>query len=215
MADTLGMRSESIAATSVNAPPFFDNAYSLAVVYGGLGSVIGHEITHGFDVNGAKYDEDANRKNWWTDVVKQLFDNKTECLRKLYANFEIAGSKVDGQLTLGENMADHGGLKVSLDAFLESVKEAPPCSCDVESLIRVFFISYAQLWCTKSHPGQAKVNAITDKHAPLPFRANGAVSQNSKFAEVFRCKQGAAMNPIHKCSVWRDSQTEVLAQDGM
>ena len=93
MAETLGMRSESIAATSVNAvyvkfsnsifvpagvlqPPFFDNAYSLAVVYGGLGSVIGHEITHGFDVNGAKYDEDANRKNWWTDVVKQLFDNK-------------------------------------------------------------------------------------------------------------------------------------------
>lgn len=175
-------------------PPFFyvngDDAYN----YGCIGAVIGHEITHGFDDEGSKFDMNGNLKSWWTVEDRRRFTRRAEVLRKQFDTYEVAdGVKVNGKLTLGENIADLGGLSIALDAFyLRAAKHAPEKIGGMTRAQR-FFIGYAIFERENVRPEFEKMMVLTDPHAPGMFRINGPVSNLTEFYEAFGVKKGDAL----------------------
>jgi predicted metalloendopeptidase len=167
--------------------------------------VMGHEFTHGFDDEGAKYDADGNLQNWWTPATTNQFKARTGCVINQYSSYEpLPGLKVNGELTTGENIADIGGLKLAFQAYHEARKSegGPAVSADGFSEDQQFFLSFAQSWCTKLLPDIQKMMLKVDSHSPARFRVNGPVSDNPRFAEAFACKVGTKMNPSDACSIW-------------
>uniref|UniRef100_A0A3B4FVU0 Endothelin converting enzyme like 1 n=1 Tax=Pundamilia nyererei TaxID=303518 RepID=A0A3B4FVU0_9CICH len=173
--------------------------------YGGIGAIIGHELTHGYDDWGGQYDRHGNLKQWWTEESYKKFQKKAECIVKLYDNFTVYSQRVNGRLTLGENIADMGGLKLSYYAYQKWVREhgperpLPGLKYTHEQLL---FIAFAQNWCMKRRSQSIYLQLLTDKHAPEHYRVIGSVSQFDEFARVFHCPKSSPMNPTHKCSVW-------------
>ncbi len=175
--------------------PFFDNDADDAVNYGGIGAVIGHEISHGFDDQGSKYDQDGNLKNWWTDDDIKKFQTKTNMIVEQYNNYKVLDTmRVNGKLTLGENIADFGGLSVAYEAFRSYSPQAKSAEKrDGFTADQRFFLSWAQIWRSKSRP-EAEANQIqTDPHSPGRFRCNGPLSNMIEFYNVFGAKQGDKM----------------------
>ncbi|KAJ1495040.1 hypothetical protein T484DRAFT_1763800, partial [Baffinella frigidus] len=236
MSEPVDNKSWQMRATTVNAyydnglnalfipagPPFFSKDFSMPQNFGGIGAIMGHEIlvwnfegigaimghemSHGFDNTGAKYDEDRKLQEWWSDDVKKEFKHRNKCIKNLYSGFKIAGKQVEGDLTLGENIADFGGLHIAYRAFLEWWAETKGKHVPVPQKEKViFFSAYSQIWCQKERKKQQQLSIVNDKHSPSPFRSNGPVSQNKDFAEVFQCPAGAPMNPLHKCVMWEDA----------
>lgn len=191
--------------------PFFSEDYPAERNFGGIATVMGHEFTHGFDDTGRKYDAKSRLREWWDKPVVKKFEKHTRCISKLYEGFTIADVGVDGNGTLGENIADMGGLKISLLAFenLHKQKMGGQPSPDEK---RTFFVSFAQNWCDKERYKSQQESVQTDEHSPDIFRVNGPVSQNPTFARVFGCPAGSPMNPEKKCVLWEDSKpSEQLA----
>ena len=188
-------------------PPFFDNSKDSAVNFGGIGVVIGHEMTHGFDDQGSKYDAQGNVKNWWTPADRSAFDERTGCEVNEYGSFEpISGTKLNGKLTLGENTADNGGLRVAYQALM-SVLASEGASAGTQKIddytpAQRFFISFAQIWCENRTDEYSVMSVRTDPHSPGMFRANGAVQNFDEFGKSFGCHKGQPMMPEKPCVVW-------------
>ena len=187
-------------------PAFYDPNADDAVNYGHIGAVIGHELTHGFDDEGAKFDGKGNRSDWWTPADKQQFETRTGCLVKEYGGFTAVDDlKVNGALTLGENTADNGGLLLAYMAFTERAKkDGTDLNAKVDGYTRPqqFFIAFAQNWCENSRPESVRAQVLQDPHSPDHIRANGAIVNQPGFANAFACQKGSPMAPTDSCRVW-------------
>jgi predicted metalloendopeptidase len=185
-------------------PPFFNFEADDAINYGAIGGVIGHEITHGFDDQGSRYDADGNLKMWWTDADRKNFDERTSCVVKQFDSYEVQpGVFMNGKLTLGENIGDFAGLTVAYDAYQRSLAGKPrPANIDGFTPEQRFFLGWAQVWAAKSTP-EAEVQQVkTDPHALARWRVNGPFSNMPQFAKAFGCKEGQAMVRPDRCQIW-------------
>ena len=187
-------------------PSFYDPKQDDAVNYGHIGAVIGHELTHGFDDEGKKFDAKGNLSDWWTADDTKKFVERTDCVVNEYGSFvAVDDVKVNGKLTLGENTADNGGLVLAYMAYLDRAKKNGTdlmAKKDGYTAPQRFYIGYAQNWCENSRPEQVRTQVLTDPHSPDHFRANGAIVNQPGFAAAFGCKQGAPMVPVKSCRVW-------------
>ncbi len=186
-------------------PPFFDKSADDAVNFGGIGVVIGHELTHGFDDQGSKYSGDGNLKNWWTDADRQEFDKRTTCVADEYSSFiAVEDVHLNGRLTLGENTADNGGIHIALMALHKAAAKDASINQTKEGFTaeQRFFIGFAQVWCENRTPESARLLAKTDPHSPGQYRVIGTVENNPDFAKAFNCKPGQKMVSANACHVW-------------
>jgi endothelin-converting enzyme/putative endopeptidase len=188
-------------------PPFYDPNATDAVNYGHIGGIVGHELTHGFDDEGRQFDANGNLSDWWTPDDGKKFDAKTDCEVKEYGDFTVAGGvKVNGKLTLGENTADNGGLRLAYIAFLADAKRKNINLQDKQdgyTPAQQFFLAHAQNWCGATRPEQERLQVQTDPHSPRQFRTNGVVRNMPEFSDAFGCKVGQPMDPgPQACRVW-------------
>jgi putative endopeptidase len=186
-------------------PPLFDPKATDAENYGHIGGVVGHELTHGFDDQGRQFDGNGNLSDWWTAEDGKKFDEKAGCTVQEYGNFAVEDVKVNGKLTLGENTADNGGLRLAFMAFLEDAKRKNinlKEKQDGYTPIQQFFLGHGQTWCGSTRPEQLRLQVQTDPHSPRQFRVNGVVENMPEFGEAFGCKPGQPMMPQKVCRVW-------------
>ncbi len=188
-------------------PPFYSIEMDDAVNYGGIGVVIGHELTHGFDDQGRKYDAEGNFKDWWTPQDTKEFEQRAKCTADEYSSFlavkdDKGEVKLNGKLTLGENTADNGGLKLAYMALTEIIGNTPVKAIDGYTPQQRFFLAYGQIWCQNVTDQEARKRALTDPHSPGEWRVNGAVQNSAAFEQAFGCKAGQPMVSQNACRVW-------------
>lgn len=185
-------------------PPFYGVQQPMAMNFGAIGMVVGHEITHGFDDSGRSYDATGRLADWWEPEVVEAFEARAQCVDELYSGFEVQpGLFVNGKLTLGENIADLGGLKQSWAAWRAYAAEhGQPESYAGLTADQLFFVAYAQSWCAVTRPENEAMRVKTDPHSPPRFRVNGAVMNHPAFGETFACEVGDPMRPAETCEVW-------------
>ncbi len=184
-------------------PPFYDNDMDDAVNFGAIGMVIGHELTHGFDDQGAQFDAKGNLKDWWTPEDAKEFKARTSCLVNEYSKFSVApGANVNGELTLGENTADNGGLRIALMALEEKLAGKTKPEIGGFTPEQRFFLAYGQIWCENEREEAARLSVQTNPHSPGRFRVNGVVQNMPEFQKTFSCKAGQPMTPANSCRVW-------------
>jgi len=185
--------------------PFFHVTADDALNYGAIGSVIGHEITHGFDDQGSKFDGKGNRKTWWTNTDRTRFDTKAKRLVKEFDDYEVApGSPVNGKLTLGENIADLGGLSIAFDAYRLRLAETGREDIAGFTPEQRFFLGYAATEREQARPEYLKTMVMTDPHSPSTFRVNGPLSNLPEFYEAFEVKKGDKLyrEPKNRAKIW-------------
>uniref|UniRef100_A0A8C9VHD9 Membrane metalloendopeptidase like 1 n=1 Tax=Scleropages formosus TaxID=113540 RepID=A0A8C9VHD9_SCLFO len=201
-------RNQIVFPAGILQPPFFSKEQPQALNFGGIGMVIGHEITHGFDDNGRNFDKDGNMHNWWSNFSAERFKDQSQCMVYQYGNFSwklAGGQNVSGINTLGENIADNGGVQQAYKAYLKWVEregEEPQLPGLDLNYKQLFFLNFAQVWCGSYRPEYASQSIKTDLHSPLEYRVTGSLQNFAAFSEAFRCKQGSPMNPEVKCRVW-------------
>jgi endothelin-converting enzyme/putative endopeptidase len=187
-------------------PPFYDRTQDDAVNYGHIGAIIGHELTHGFDDEGRKFDAKGNLDDWWTPEDLKNFTTRTDCLVNEYSSFTAVDDvKVNGKLTLGENTADNGGLLLAFMAYMQHAKDAHldiNAKQDGFTGLQRFYIAYAQNYCENARPEAIRSQVLTDPHSPDPDRVNGVIVNQPGFAEAFGCKKPTPMVPANSCRVW-------------
>ncbi len=185
-------------------PPFFSEKAHVPVNLGAMGMIVGHELTHGFDDSGAKFDGDGNMKNWWAAADLKQFAQRGECVIDQYASYEpLEGLHLNGRLTLGENIADIGGVKMAFMAYREMVADAKQhLVADGYTEDQQFFLAVGQAWCSKSRDEVTRALVVTDPHSPSQFRVNGSLSNSPEFAQAWSCEKGSKMAPVSSCSVW-------------
>jgi putative endopeptidase len=188
-------------------PPFYQQSIDPAVNYGAIGVVIGHEMTHGFDDEGSHYDGSGNVRDWFTPQDRAAFTQRTDCEVKEYGSFEpVPGQKLNGKLTLGENTADNGGIRISYQALQKVLDSEPEAQrmkkIDGYTEDQRFFIAFAQVWCSNITDAAERVAAKTDPHSPGEFRTNGTVQNFAAFGKAFGCHEGQPMMPANACHVW-------------
>lgn len=185
-------------------PPFFGHERSIPANLGGIGMVVGHELTHGFDDQGAQFDAEGNMKMWWQKADFAQFQAKGQCVADQYAAFEVLPGKfVDGKLTLGENIADIGGIKMAFRAY-RALRAGADKTYVADGLTedQQFFLAVGQAWCSKDRDEEALRRLTTDVHSPPMWRVNGALRNLPEFAEAFQCPAAAKMAPAKRCQVW-------------
>ena len=188
-------------------PPFFSRTADDAVNFGGIGAVIGHELTHGFDDQGRKFDASGNLRDWWTASDGKEFEHRTDCIVDEYANFTAVKDdkgevKLNGKLTLGENTADNGGVKIAYMALMDMLGASGTKQVEGFTPAQRFFIGYGQVWCQNVTDQYSRVAALTDPHSPGKYRVNGVVSNSVEFQKAFACKPGDPMVRENACHVW-------------
>ncbi|XP_067048926.1 endothelin-converting enzyme homolog isoform X4 [Acropora muricata] len=189
--------------------PFYDHRFPKSLNYGGIGMVVGHEITHGFDDNGRQFNKEGNLAKWWSNKSIEAFKNKTACLVKQYSGYKFHGKNLKGSQTLGENIADNGGIKQAFQAYQnwkkrsrKGIPEPPLPGLENFSNEQIFFLGFAQIWCSKFRDEAASSQINYGVHSPGKFRVIGSLSNFDEFSKAFGCKKGSPMNPDKKCSVW-------------
>jgi endothelin-converting enzyme/putative endopeptidase len=185
-------------------PPVFDPTMDDAVNFGAAGAMIGHEITHGFDDSGRRFDAAGNLMNWWMPRDEEAFRERAACVASQYSDFSsLPGVKLNGDLTLGENVADNGGVRIAYYALMELLaRKDPPPSIDGFTPEQRFFISYAQVWCENATDQDFRRRAQEDVHSSGRWRANGVLQNMPEFRKAFGCREGAPMAPAKVCRVW-------------
>jgi len=186
-------------------PPFYDPNADDGYNYGGIGTVIGHEMTHGFDDQGAKFDKIGNLRNWWTPEDLQNFEARAKCISTLYSEFNVApGINIKGDLVTGEEIADLGGATIALAAYEKSLEGKKRETVDGFSPEQRFFLGFAQVWAENMAQEEATRRALTDPHAQGPFRVNGTVQNMPAFRAAFHCNEGDKMvrEESKRCSIW-------------
>ena len=194
---------EMVFPAGILQPPFWNRAAPDPVNLGAIGMVVGHELTHGFDDEGRKFDGHGDLADWWTAADAERFEARTRCLVRQYAGYEPApGTHLDGELTLGENIADLGGVKLAWTAL----HAGPPAHALLAGFTpdQQFFLGLAQVWCSETREPFARMLAVTDPHAPARFRVNGSLANTPAFARAFRCAAGSPMvrPAAEACEVW-------------
>jgi len=165
--------------------------------------VIGHELTHGFDDQGRRYDGQGNLRDWWTDADGKAFDERATCVADQYSSYTVAGdTHINGRLTLGENTADNGGLRLALMAYLAGPGATMKEQIDGFTPEQRLFLGWAQQWCENMRPETERVQAASNPHAPAKYRVNGPVSNMPEFQKAFSCKADAPMVRQSACRVW-------------
>jgi endothelin-converting enzyme/putative endopeptidase len=190
-------------AAGILQPPLFDPKMDDAPNYGNTGGTIGHELTHGFDDEGRKYDAKGNLKDWWAQGDGQRYEERAECIVDQYSKYTIVDDiKINGKLTSGEDIADLGGLTLAWMAWKAETagKRLQP----IEGLTpeQRFFVGYAQWACGSERTESLRVKALTDPHSPPKYRVNGLVVNMPQFQDAFSCKAGQPMAPEKRCRVW-------------
>ncbi len=195
---------EIVFPAGILQPPFFNVAADDALNYGNAGGIIGHEVTHGFDDEGSQYDAAGNLKMWWTADDRARFEKKADCIVNQFDNYEVLpGLKMQGKLTLGENIADLGGLVIAYNAFEKSLESKPrPEKIDGFTPEQRFFIGYALGWMVNQRPESIRTQVLGDPHAIPEWRVIGPLSNMPEFAEAFACKTGDKMVNPKPCQIW-------------
>ena len=179
---------EIVFPAAILQPPFFDAKADDALNYGGIGMVIGHEITHGFDDRGRKYDARGNLTDWWTAEDAKRYEERAQRIARQYSTFDgPEGLKVNGELTLGENISDLGGLKIAYLALQKALRDRPQGPIDGLTQEQRFFLSYAQAWRNNMRPEQERQRILTDPHSPPRYRVKGPLANMPEFAQAFSC----------------------------
>jgi putative endopeptidase len=198
---------EIVFPAGILQPPFFDKAMDDAVNFGGIGLVIGHELTHGFDDQGRKFDPQGNLHDWWTEQDGKEFEKRASCIADEYSNFvAVDDLKLNGKLTLGENTADNGGARTALAALEhmiaddETGKEGQ--KIDGYSPEQRFFLGFGRVWCEKRRPEVARLRVLTDPHSPGRYRVNGVLQNMPEFQKAWGCKASQPMVAENACHVW-------------
>ena len=189
------LRNEIVFPAAILQAPFFDPDGDDALNYGGIGTVIGHELTHGFDDKGSQFDHEGNLKNWWTEEDRQRFNEKTDYYKNEFNSFTVNGKPVNGELTLGENLADHGGVKISYYAFKKA------CSPTKEDFIK-FFESWGIIWRCIIREQEADRRLMTDPHSPNEWRINGTLANIPEFHDVYDIQPGDGMYRKDPMQIW-------------
>ncbi len=191
-------------------PPFFDKSMDDAINYGAIGAVIGHELTHGFDDEGRKFDKKGDLRDWWSKQDATAFETRAQCVADQYSGYLATGDiKLNGSLTLGENTADNGGLRIALMAMKKTTgnkgdEKAGKKGAAAGGLTseQRFFVAYGQSWCANFTPELMRLLATSDPHSPPQYRVNGVVSNMPEFQQAFSCQKGQPMAPAKTCRVW-------------
>ena len=197
---------EIVFPAGILQAPYFDASADDALNYGGMGSVIGHEMTHGFDDEGRQFDSTGNLANWWSEADLKAFNERAECIVKQFNAFEVEkGLNENGKLVQGESIADLGGLVVAYAAFQKSMEGKPrPANIDGFTPEQRFFLGYARGWAESIRPEFARLLVSSDPHPLAKFRVNGPLSNIPQFAAAFQCKDGDQMVRPEKdrCVIW-------------
>jgi putative endopeptidase len=201
-----GERNEIVFPAGILQPPFFDRTLDDAINFGGIGLVIGHELTHGFDDEGRKFDPKGNLRDWWTEEDGKEFEKRADCVADEYSSFvSVDNIHLNGKLTLGENTADNGGARIALMAlhdYMAQAKQDPNKKIDGFTPDQRFFLGFSRVWCENITPELLRLGARTDPHSPGQWRVNGVVRNMPEFQKAFGCKSGQPMAPANACRVW-------------
>jgi endothelin-converting enzyme/putative endopeptidase len=202
-----GSFNEIVFPAGILQPPFFDRTMDDAINFGGIGLVIGHELTHGFDDQGRKFDPTGNLRDWWTEQDGKEFEKRVSCVADEYSNFvAVDNMKLNGRLTLGENTADNGGARIALAALERLIAEDETGkegqSIDGFTPEQRFFLGFGRVWCEKQRPEYLRVMVSTNPHSPGRYRVNGVVQNMPEFQKAWGCKAGQSMVAENACHVW-------------
>ncbi|MEZ5427552.1 MAG: M13 family metallopeptidase [Pyrinomonadaceae bacterium] len=195
---------EIVFPAGILQPPFFNFEADDAINYGAIGGVIGHEISHGFDDQGSRFDAEGNLKMWWTDEDRAKFEERASCVVKQFDGYEVQdGLFINGKLTLGENIGDFAGLNIAYDAFMKSLEGKPhPAEIDGFTPEQRFFLGWAQVWAGKYRPEAERQQVKGNSHSLPRWRVNGPLSNMPQFAKAFGCKAGDPMVRADMCKIW-------------
>ncbi|MBZ5681574.1 MAG: M13 family metallopeptidase [Acidobacteriia bacterium] len=202
-----GSRNEIVFPAGILQPPFFDKTMDDGVNFGGIGLVIGHELTHGFDDQGRKFDPAGNLRDWWTEQDGKEFEKRVSCVADEYSNFvAVDDLKLNGRLTLGENTADNGGARIALMALEHMIADDKSGKegqkIDGYTPEQRFFLGFGRVWCEKRRPEYSRMQVTTNPHSPGKYRVNGVVQNMPEFQKAWGCKAGQPMVAENACHVW-------------
>lgn len=199
-------RNQIVFPAGILQAPYYNKKFPKVVNFGGIGSVVGHELSHGFDNSGRMYDKLGNYGvMWWTNRSVEQYKSRSDCMVKQYSKFSYFNHHVKGKVTLGENIADNGGLKAAYNAYKEWESKNgadPPLPLLNMTPDQTFFLAFAQNWCADIRKEVAIVRLDDDPHSPNKFRVLGSLANSQAFAKAFKCPSGSKMNPPEKCHIW-------------
>ncbi|KTF75647.1 hypothetical protein cypCar_00031316, partial [Cyprinus carpio] len=216
-------KNEMVLPAGILQAPFYNHAWPKAMNFGGIGVVMGHELTHAFDDQGREYDKDGNLRQWWQNSSVEAFTHQTQCMVEQYSNYSINKEPLNGKHTLGENIADNGGLRAAYKAYINWIeKNGEEATLPALGMTnhQLFFVGFAQVcanicslcfpqllpkmavWCSVRTPESSHEGIITDPHSPSRFRVIGTISNSHEFSAHFGCKADSPMNPKQKCELW-------------
>jgi putative endopeptidase len=198
-------KNEIVFPAGILQSPFFDKQADDATNFGGIGLVIGHELTHGFDDQGRKFDPQGNLRDWWTAQDGTEFEKRASCLADEYSSFvAVDDLKLNGRLTLGENTADNGGARIALMALEHMMADDSTMAQTINGYTpqQRFFLGYGRAWCEKRRPEYSRMLVSVDPHSPAKYRVNGVVQNMPEFQKAFSCKAGQPMVRENACRVW-------------
>ncbi|XP_022269943.1 endothelin-converting enzyme 2 isoform X3 [Canis lupus baileyi] len=201
----LPTKNEIVFPAGILQAPFYTRNHPKALNFGGIGVVMGHELTHAFDDQGREYDKEGNLRPWWQNESLAAFRNHTACMEEQYSQYQVNGERLNGRQTLGENIADNGGLKAAYNAYkawLSKHGEEQQLPAVGLTNHQLFFVGFAQVWCSVRTPESSHEGLVTDPHSPARFRVLGTLSNSRDFLRHFGCPVGSPMNPGQLCEVW-------------
>ncbi len=200
-----GSHNEIVFPAGILQPPFFDQRMDDAINFGGIGAVIGHELTHGFDDQGRKFDPQGNLRDWWTEQDGKEFEKRAGCIADEYGSFvAVDDLKLNGKLTLGENTADNGGARIALMALREMLAQDGKSGEKIDGYTpeQRLFLGYGRVWCEKRRPEFSRMLVSVDPHSPGRYRVNGVMQNMPEFQQAWGCKAGQPMVRQNACRVW-------------